>query len=426
MEKYVKRSEALWNDTIIGIESIYTVIDGMQINKPKELKELRAKSDNKELFCPCGCGHNLVLVAGDKNLKTQHFRELHSLENQGCTYVAEGRKSVWSKIVLQCWLEDKLHSEDLRARVPLCDVDDSSRKYEFSFLSEKSRLAVNYCRERANLSDEKLELLDKNGAGISIIHIVDIANGNTNGQYPEGLMKVQDRQGFCLLLQVDTWEYNKASMNAVFYVKNIDGVWQEETFAKGMLNEYDIDHNGELWLNRIPLSKLLQEAKDEFSTAQAALEKKRAEEKALREELERRRLAEEERLRKERQERYEEYVKSQAIIEAENRRKRKERELEEQAERERRSEEKRQQELAFRNSLETELSQQEFPIYDPDGNRWYQCKYCGKKGRDSLFISFSGNEGLNLGVCYDCKDKRSQEMEAKRRELIEKYKKREN
>ena len=69
-----QRTVALCDGKFIGIESIYTVIDGKQINIPDKLEQLRAKSRNNELFCPCGCGANLVLVAGERNLREQHFR----------------------------------------------------------------------------------------------------------------------------------------------------------------------------------------------------------------------------------------------------------------------------------------------------------------------------------------------------------------
>jgi len=68
------RTVALCNGKYIGIETIYTVINGHQINIPEKLKELRVKSRNNELFCPCGCSSNLILVAGDRNLREQHFR----------------------------------------------------------------------------------------------------------------------------------------------------------------------------------------------------------------------------------------------------------------------------------------------------------------------------------------------------------------
>lgn len=60
----IKRSVCIYNGKPIGIESIYTVIDGKQINIPEKLKWLSSKSKNHELFCPCGCRANLTLVAG--------------------------------------------------------------------------------------------------------------------------------------------------------------------------------------------------------------------------------------------------------------------------------------------------------------------------------------------------------------------------
>ena len=80
-----KRTVAFCKGRYIGIESIYTVVDGKQINIPDKLKELRDKGKNNELFCPCGCGTNLIVVAGDKNLKEQHFRIKDSKNNDNCT-----------------------------------------------------------------------------------------------------------------------------------------------------------------------------------------------------------------------------------------------------------------------------------------------------------------------------------------------------
>ncbi len=45
-----QRTVALCDGKFIGIESIYTVIDGKQINIPDKLEQLRAKSRNNELF----------------------------------------------------------------------------------------------------------------------------------------------------------------------------------------------------------------------------------------------------------------------------------------------------------------------------------------------------------------------------------------
>ena len=70
----IQRAECLCDNKLIGIESIYTVIDGKQINIKGQIEALRKRSRNKELFCPCGCGTNLILVAGEKQLREQHFR----------------------------------------------------------------------------------------------------------------------------------------------------------------------------------------------------------------------------------------------------------------------------------------------------------------------------------------------------------------
>ena len=47
-----QRTVALCDGKYIGIESIYTVIDGMQINIPDKLAALRKRSRRNELFCP--------------------------------------------------------------------------------------------------------------------------------------------------------------------------------------------------------------------------------------------------------------------------------------------------------------------------------------------------------------------------------------
>lgn len=66
----VQRTFCLCEDKHIGIETIYTVIDGKQINIPDKLKELRIKSRNNQFFCPCECGSNLILVAGIQILRS--------------------------------------------------------------------------------------------------------------------------------------------------------------------------------------------------------------------------------------------------------------------------------------------------------------------------------------------------------------------
>ena len=292
-----QRTVALCDGKYIGIETIFTVIDGKQINIPDKLKDLRTKSRNNELFCPCGCGANLVLVAGDKNLREQHFRIKDGRQFENCTFSTEGKTSVDSKIVLKCWLDDTLHAEDLESRVPICDVTDSNRRYEFTFLSKSRGIALDYCHNRANLSDEKQSVLDQNSQGIKIIHVVDYMNGGSDGQYPEGLMKVQNRQRYCLLLTVHDADYKTAEMKAAFYGRDIDGLWQERVFADGLLRDYRIDQHGAVYFKNTSLESALKAAVMQFQKSKDAENQRREREKRRREEQQR----EEEKRRREEQ-----------------------------------------------------------------------------------------------------------------------------
>ena len=133
-------------------------------------------SRNKELFCPCGCGTNLILVAGEKQLREQHFRIDDDNYNSACEYVSEGKVSVQSKIVLKCWLDDKLDSAEIETRVPIYAIDDIDRKFEFSLIDRENGVAISYHYERASLSDEKLEILESNSKGLQILYVIDKKN----------------------------------------------------------------------------------------------------------------------------------------------------------------------------------------------------------------------------------------------------------
>jgi hypothetical protein len=385
------REIALYKGTVIGIETIFTVIDGKQINIPEKIKDLRQKSRNNELFCPCGCGANLTLVAGDKNLREQHFRLKDGQNSDKCTFTAEGKKSVESKIVLKCWLDDKLRAEDLESRVPICDVSESDRRYEFTFISRNRRAAVDYCHNRINLSDEKQSILEQNGQGIRIIHIVDNMNGGIEGQYPESLMKLQARQKYCLLLSVEDIDYDAAEMRATFYDRDIDGLWQEVEFADGLLNEYRIDSKGKLFFRDKSLLSLLDEAVQKFNDSIEREKKRREEDKRREEEEARLRAEEDERLRAEEEERR----RIAALKFAEEKRKREE-------EKQKREEEKQKRKEEFKRNLPLLLKQQETPVNDEYGNRWIQCERCGKIATDSDFTTYGGKGHTNLGICKEC------------------------
>lgn len=397
-----QRTVALCDGKYIGIETIFTVINGKQINIPEKLKELRAKSQNNELFCPCGCGANLVLVAGDKNLREQHFRIKDGQQFENCSVITEGKTSVDSKIVLKCWLDDNLHADDLESRVPICDISDSERRYEFSFISKSRGIALDYCHNRANLSDEKQSVLEQNSQGIRIIHVVDYMNGGSEGQYPEGLMKVQEKQRFCLLLEITDADYETAEMKAAFYGQDIDGLWQENVFADGLLRKYRINQQGEVFLKGDSLESLLVRAQQRFQETNDAEMKRREEERIRRAEWLKQQELEVEKRREEQRKQQEAIAERQRIQAEEVAQKRTKQE-----------EERRQREEDFKKNLASNLDQQETQVRDAAGNRWIKCEYCGKIAKESEFSLYGGPGHINLGTCKECSANNSEVKKAR-------------
>ena len=49
---------------------------------------------------------------------------------------------------------------------------------------------------------------------------------------------MQERQGYCLLLDVEEMEYSTAKLSAVFYAQDCTGLWREIEFAAGALREF--------------------------------------------------------------------------------------------------------------------------------------------------------------------------------------------
>lgn len=390
----VQRSVCLCDGKYIGIESIFTVIDGKQINIPDKLSALRTRSRKGELFCPCGCGANLILVAGDRNLRAQHFRLKDSARQHECTAETERPHSIYSKIVLKCWLDEKLNVPDVETRVPICLVGDTARKYEFSFVSRTSKLAVSYSCNRANLSDEKMEILRANSSGIRLIYIVDALNSCGNGQYPEALMKVQERQGYCLLLDVEEMEYSTAKLSAVFYAQDCTGLWREIEFAAGALREFSISEYGRLLYQNAPLAALCEWKKSEF-------EREVQQEKIWREQQMKELLERPEREQKQRPKRTQTLPVRRPQNTKSERQCAMEKLVHEKEEAGRRAQ-KKQREEAFRQTLAEQLNQQETQVIDPDGNRWVKCRYCGRVDKTTAFSSYGGRGSVNLGTCKIC------------------------
>lgn len=385
------------------------------------------------MFCPCGCGSNLILVAGDKNEREQHFRIKDGLSATGCRAITEGKTSINSKIVLKCWLDEKLETADLESRVPIHAVNDTNRKYEFTFLTKERKLALSYCHDRANLSDEKIGILERNGQGIRIIYVVDCANGGCRGQYPEGMMKIQNRQRYCLLLGENTSsgyavltdaDYDKAILRAVFYAQDIDGLWAEIPFAEGLLKQFSIYEDGSLRFMDQPLTALMMKAEDKYLRKNVARQLQRDKEAIRREEAERRyrEKAEKNRIRAE-EKMQEEAEKRRVEVEAARKKleniekernyreeiaKRRMAELAEKQQEERRRQraEAEKREADFIRNMGESFSQQITPVRDAEGNRWIKCEYCGKIAKEGSFLSYGGRGHVNLGTCKECATRR--------------------
>ena len=296
--------------------------------------------------------------------------------------------------MLKCWLDEKLNVPDVETRVPICLVGDTARKYEFSFVSRTSKLAVSYSCNRANLSDEKMEILRANSSGIRLIYIVDALNSCGNGQYPEALMKVQERQGYCLLLDVEEMEYSTAKLSAVFYAQDCTGLWREIEFAAGALREFSISEYGRLLYQNAPLAALCEWKKSEF-------EREVQQEKIQREQQMKELLERPEREQKQRPKR----TQTLPVRRPQNTKSERQRAMEklvhEKEEAGRRAQ-KKQREEAFRQTLAEQLNQQETQVIDPDGNRWVKCRYCGRVDKTTAFSSYGGRGSVNLGTCKIC------------------------
>lgn len=391
-----KRTTALCDGRIIGIESIYTVKDGKRINIAEKLERLRDKGKRNELFCPCGCKANVTVVAGDRNLREQHFRLKTKASGFSCKYKNEDIDSYYSKIVLKCWLDDVLQTSNTETRVPICDVGDTDRKYELSFLSKEKGVAIDYCYNRINLTDEKLEVLQKNSQGINIFHIVDYKkNGEECQQYPEALMKIQKEQGYCLFLKVKEDDYKEAEMEASFFAQDTDGFWVKNTITSGALINYSFDEDGKFLFNHALLENLFKKRQEAFELKKNAETKRRKEEKEKEERILEQRRAQWEADRK-RQE--EEYAKRRADAERRNA-------LSQQYFSQEKKQKEEEEHCETEKIMAIDFEAQEEQIFDKQGKQWVQCRICKKKAPVDLFSYYGGQGTRNLGICKECINK---------------------
>lgn len=251
-------------------------------------------------------------------------------------------------------------------------------------MSVSKKIAVSYFRDRANITDEKLDVLDMNSQDIKLIYIADVMNEGVEGQFPEWLMKIQSRQGFCLFLSIDGVDYEKARLDAVLYDQDIDGLWCEIPVTDGMLSEYDFDEDNNLILRGESLDSMYNRAWYEFRKKQDLEHDRRVKQQEEAEAERKRKQEEQQRLK-------EEYERKQREHQEEQKR------LKEDAEAE-----KHMAAEEFVRNMAAGFEQQETQITDENGVRWIKCEFCGKIAPVKEFSSYGGPNHINLGTCMEC------------------------
>ena len=203
-------------------------------------------------------------------------------------------------------------------------------------------------------------------------------NGGIQEQYPEYLMKIQSRQGYCLFLEINSIDYDKAQIRAVFYVQNIDGLWIEKTIVQGKISDFEIDRYGNIFYKSKSLNKIVSDEKDVFNRTQEQIKKIREKEEFDKLEREKRDLLELAEKRKA-------DLNEKQKLEEENKQLN-----------------RRMQELYTQEAAEYDFEEQGFIIKDSKGSRLIQCVFCKKIGYDKDFGLIAGRYGMNKGICKDC------------------------
>lgn len=354
------RSYCLYKGKYLDIADMYEVIDGKQINIPEKLDYYRSLSNtHKDLTCPCGCGEVVVLVAG--SVRRQHFRLLKKFENTNCEYQEESELSIKSKIILKCWLSKNLPEteNEVRYRVSINELTDNKRKYEISIYSPDYNFGIVYNRLLSNIVDAKIKL-QKEYLETKILYVTPWVNEYNDDQYPEHMMKIQKRQGYCFYLDMEPETlYEEVNAKVCVYMKDYKGLWKSVPVCEGMLDQYGITQNGEIVFEGKRVLDLLEDAKEDYQSTQDKIveqirlnrekeEKERQEWleqiRKDREEQERLRREEEARREQERIQREKELAIEQAKIAAEK--------------------EKREKEKKLRKKREQELFLQKYPKFD--------------------------------------------------------------
>lgn len=240
----------LYIDELVTVEYSNDEIHYMN-NDSRLFREVRRASREHRLFCTCGCGGNLQLVAGDKSTTTHRFfRNYVDTANANCCY-DESPLTQKSKILLRTWLNQSLQ-RGLLNDIPIAEIDKGNRRYELTYYAQAYDFGLVYANEAKNIPFEKIQELDEYRE-MHILYLSDIHNLLQSGQLPVHQIDMQDKQGFCLFLKIadpEKEEYllSDATLICTYYIReNLDhGIWIGLPVLEDNITAFSISPQGAL------------------------------------------------------------------------------------------------------------------------------------------------------------------------------------
>lgn len=255
----ILRSVALLPDgKYLPIEYIYRIDennkDGLcRINIPERLSEVRALAKEGKLICPCGCGGRMTVVAGDTQERHQHFRLLSDTTDEKSapcswrkTYASQIDTAVLARDLLKAWFEGLYKCEST-------SVGNGLYRFVYETCNQyKNRLYFWLRRKDIEAAEQ-----DRS------IYIVDYSNAlSFDGQYPEYLMKIQKKQGYCLF--VDSQSEAPLLYAFLYLQKRKEDPWIQQEILHADLSSFRRDKHGRLSYGNVLLYDLAKKVRDDF------------------------------------------------------------------------------------------------------------------------------------------------------------------
>lgn len=245
-----RQERILYIDELVTIEYSNDEIHYMN-NDSRLFREVRRASREHRLFCTCGCGSNLQLVAGDKSVTTRRFfRNYMDFANANCCY-DESPLTQKCKILLRAWLNQTLQ-RNLLYDVPIAEIDKGNRRYELTYYAQEYDFGLVYANEAKNIPFEKIQELDEYRE-MHILYLTDIHNLIQSGQLPVHQIDMQDKQGYCLFLKIadpekEEYPLTEATLVCMYYIReNLDhGIWAGLPVLEDCITAFSISPQGAL------------------------------------------------------------------------------------------------------------------------------------------------------------------------------------